>query len=388
MFWILLDPVTLIALTIAYVVSFILVILFASAIAPKVAQKLSNRFSLQGSMALAALTIFVGTVSAVAIIIYTLAQVFEASLTLTLLFIIVLFYLILNGIMYLLSPFMINLMYGARRDPELQAIVNQVATESGIKPPKAVIVRGPPNAFAYGNFLSGRYVAVSDSMLNLVNKEELRAVVGHEVGHHKHRDNSIMLIFGIIPSVLYFFGITLIRLGVIYGFARSYSSRRDSRGGGGLIFILAGVLAVVFSFILSILILAFSRLREYYADSHGAAIAGSKNMQRGLAKIHLYYSGFSQDKEWVSRSNLKTLFIYAFTNAVANPLVNMGYPYDWRGRFPRRIDEDEIDAYIEKIKRTEEPVVKEVFSTHPPIPKRLRFLDRVTPPASHLKLEI
>lgn len=389
MFWLLFDPFTFIALMLAYIVSFIVVIIVAAAVAPKVAQKLSNRFSLHGSMALAALAILIGSASAVAIIAVLLAQVLDVTITLSLLFIIVIIYLIFNGLMYILSPFMINLMYGARRDPELQEIVNQVASESGMKPPKAVVVKGPPNAFAYGNLISGRYVAVSDSMLSLVNKDELKAVIGHEIGHHKHRDNSIMLIFGLIPSVLYFFGLMLIRLGVIYSFARSYySSRRENRGGGGLLFVIAGILAVVFSFIISILVLAFSRLREYYADSHGAKIAGARSMQRSLAKIHLYYSSYSEGREWINRSNLKTLFIYAFTNAVANPLINMNYPYDWGRRSIRRIEEHDIDAYIERIKKMEEPVAKEIFSTHPPIPKRLRFLDKIAPQTTTFTLEI
>ncbi|MEM2025497.1 MAG: zinc metalloprotease HtpX, partial [Desulfurococcaceae archaeon] len=278
---------------------------------------------------------------------------------------------LLNAISYFLSPLTINLMYGAKSNPELQKMVNEVAATLGLsRAPKAVIVRGPPNAFAYGNFLFGKYVAVSSSLASITPLEELKAIIGHELGHHKHRDNAIMLFMGIIPSVLYFMGIFLVRAGMITGYARSYYSGSSNRRGGGLPLLLAGLVAVSISFIVQVLVLAFSRLREYYADSAGAYSAGPVPMQRALARIHLYYSSVSSAKEIVSGSKLKTLFIYAITEALASPF----YHYTPPTRDLRNID---IDRVVEQLKRTSAEEVSEFFSTHPPIPKRLRFLDTV-----------
>lgn len=370
LFW---DPFSFMTLMIVYIVSFMVVIIVSMLIAPKVAEKLSGRFSLRVSMGIAMLAIILGGLAGVGIITYALMGILGETPIPYLIFGILIFYLIFNGIVYLLSPIMINVMYGAKRDPGLQEIVDQVARRSGFsRPPKAVVVKGPPNAFAYGNFLTGRYVAVSTSMLRLVDRSELEAVIGHELGHHKHRDSSMMLFIGMIPSVMYFTGLILIRLGLISGFA----SRRDGekRGGGGLIFLLIGVFAVIMSIILNILVLAFSRLREYYADLHGARVSGARYMQRSLAKLYLYYNRYDDDRDIVSSSRIKALFIYAFTQAVANPLYD---PYRDRRLSDSYVDWRDIDHYVEKIKRIEEPVAKEIMSTHPPIPKRLRFLDKI-----------
>jgi heat shock protein HtpX len=196
--------------------------------------------------------------------------------------------------------------------------------------------------------------------------DELRAIIGHELGHHKHRDNAIMLFMGLIPSVLYFLGVTLVRIGIISGYARSLSSRRRE-GGGGLVLVLAGVLAIVVSFIIQILILAFSRLREYYADSTGAYVTSPRAMQRALARLHVYYSGAPRAREEVAGSKLKALFIYAFTETYANPFYRYSHVVD-----PRSVD---IDRVVEDLKRAETEDISEFFSTHPPIPKRIRFLD-------------
>lgn len=368
-----LDPFSFMTLMIVYIVSFMVIIVISMLIAPKVAEKISGRFSLGVSMGISILSILIGGLAGIGVITYALMSVLGETPLPYLIFGIIIAYMIFNGLVYIISPYMINLMYGARKDPELQKIVDQVASRSGFsKPPKAVIVRGPPNAFAYGNFLTGRYVAVSTSMLRLVDRSELEAVIGHELGHHKHRDSAIMLFIGMIPSVLYFTGLLLIRIGLISG----YASRRDGerRGGGGLIFFLIGLFAVVMSIILNILVLAFSRLREYYADLHGAVASGARSMQRSLAKLYLYYNRFDDERDLVNNSRIKALFIYALTQAVANPYFEPNYS---RGASVNAIDWRDIDHYIERIKRIEEPVAKEIMSTHPPIPKRLRFLDKI-----------
>jgi len=100
-------------------------------------------------------------------------------------------------------------------------------------------------------------------------------------------------------------------------------------------------LAVVASFLIQLLVLAFSRLREYYADTKGARAAGKEAMQSALIKLHRYYLGA---RSLLAESKLRALFIYALVNAVANPLLDS-------------------------------ELLEELLSTHPPIHKRLAFLD-------------
>ena len=329
--WIVFDPIYLMLATLGYFVMLFL----ASTIAPKVASRVSGRFSLYTSMVL--LAILIVTTSALTIYaILSFAGIYFSIAGL------ILFLLIVNLLMYLVSPYMINVSYNAKHDPFLQEVVNEVAYRLEVKPPKAVVVRAPPNAFAYGNFLTGKFVAVSDTLIQMLTRDELEAVVGHEIGHHKHRDNLVMLLFGLLPSVIFYLGYALIHAGF----------RDDRRSNLAIV----GLIAVIVSFVVQILVLAFSRLREYYADFEGVIATSKESMQRSLAKIHLFYERYPRFMHEIAESKLKTLFIYALVNAVANPVTR---------------------AEIEWLKNREVSPLEEFLSTHPPIPKRLRFIESI-----------
>jgi heat shock protein HtpX len=365
--WLFYTPSLLLTLIIAYILGFTVILIGAGYIAPRVARRVAGRFSLQASMAILGLVVILAGIAGIGIVAYILLDIVGAEITAGFIILILILVLVLNMITYTLSPLLINMMYSAKRDPQLQRVVDDVARALGFsKPPRAVIVEGPPNAFAYGNFVTGRYVAVSRSLIAITTPEELKAVIGHELGHHRHRDNAIMLFMGLIPSVLYFIGVTLVRIGIISGYARALSSRRRESG-GGLVLVLAGVVAIIISFVVQILILAFSRLREYYADSAGAYATSPRAMQRALARLHIYYRGAPGAREEVSNSKLKALFIYAFTETYTNPFYRYTPLVD-----PRSVD---IDRVVEELKRAKTEDISEFFSTHPPIPKRIRSLE-------------
>jgi len=351
------SPIALVLTVLGYVVMFLL----AATIAPKVAGKLSGTLSLYSSMALTLVLIIFVFSATLAAIIYAIQlwqgvpiNLTDPSVVWGFIVPIMAFVIIANLITYLISPFMINLFYGATPDQRLQEIVNRVAQRLGVKPPKAVRVRGPPNAFAYGNIVTGKYVAVTDGMMELVDQNELEAVIGHEIGHHKHRDNAIMLFLGILPSVIYYLGVSLVHLALWGG----NSGRRN--GSGNAIIAAVGIAAVIVSFVLQILILTFSRLREYYADLEGARAAGRSAMQAALAKIHIFYRRNEDIHQSVKDSKMRALFIYALTDAVAEPFYRVSR------------------ADIERIMRSEYSPIEEILATHPPIPKRLRFLENLT----------
>lgn len=341
------DPVYWATMAVGYV----LMLLLASTVAPKVARRFSGRFSLYASMALLAVVLVSITAAAIWAALYITISYIGGYLSIYSISSIVIFILIINLITYIISPFLINLTYSAKKDPELQSIVDSVAERLGVGRVKAVLVGGPPNAFSYGNFITGRYVAVSRSLYSMLSRDELEAVVGHELGHHLHRDNLVMLFFGLFPAVVYYLGYSLIWQGILGG--------RGERGGsnGGGVVLLVGFALVAISFIEQLLVLAFSRMREYYADYVGARAAGRWPMQKALAKLHLYYE--NRGKEEISGSKLKALFIYAFTAAYGNPLINV------------------TPDVVEEIKRMEVGGLQEILSDHPPTPKRLRFLDNV-----------
>ncbi|HIP85331.1 MAG TPA: protease htpX-like protein [Pyrodictium sp.] len=262
---------------------------------------------------------------------------------------------VIGFVQWLIAPYIINMLYAVRdAGPELSWLreeVYRIAEASGLsKKPKLVIAEvDAPNAFAYGNPFTGYYVAITRGMLKLMSREEIIAVVGHEIGHLRHKDVHILLALGLLPSIVYYVGRILVDLSIIGGY---YNDRRGERG-GALTYLAVGIVLVVVSIILHFLLRHLSRLREYYADAHSAIVIGSsKPLQRALAKLHLAYT------------NNPKLIEELRKNSATSMLFFVNYFYD-------------IDSVVEELKRAETNPLLELFSTHPPIPKRLRFLDEL-----------
>ncbi len=332
------DPIYLGLMILGYALMFLL----ASTIAPKVAAKLSGKFTLYTSMILLSILI-IGSFSLVIYLIFYFAFP-ETQISI---FGLIAFVVLMNLITYLISPYMIKFIYRVKEDEEIQKYVDEIKEKLGYKGKiiGAIADVDFPNAFAFGNILSGKYVAVTSSLKEIMGEEELKAVIGHEIGHHMHRDNLIMLLFGILPSILFYIGYSLL-LG---------SNDRERN----IVLLALGIFSILVSFIIQILVLAFSRLREYYADYAGALATSKESMQSALVRLYLHYKEkpIESEEESYGQNIAKALFIYGLTNALANPLV----------------DKDTID----KIKEEKYSPIEEFLATHPPIPKRLAFLDNL-----------
>jgi heat shock protein HtpX len=269
---------------------------------------------------------------------------------------------------WLFSPYMINALYRTRPpasplERQLQADLERLARLSGLRrPPRLRIAEVDiPNAFAYGSPIAGNYVAVTRGLLRLAPREELVAVLGHEVGHLKHRDVAWILALSLIPLAIYYLGRTLIYAGLLGG------GEREREDASPLLLAAIGAALVAAGVLFKFLVAHFNRLREYYADAHSALTTGNpRALQRALARIHLAITRRPAASEAASVSMLSQLFIVA-------PLVELtgGFFYD-------------IDYVVEELKRSEPSPLEELFSTHPPVPKRLRFLDAL---AERLALE-
>ncbi len=262
---------------------------------------------------------------------------------------------------WLVSPYIINAIYHVHEaGPELEWLrleVERLARMSGLRsPPKLVVAEiGVPNAFAYGNPVTGYYVAVTRELLRIMPREEVVAVVGHEIGHIRHRDVQAILALSLVPAIAYFLG----RLLIYYGMFSGGSSDREERQ-SPLLLLALGIVLVVVSVAVHFLIRHFNRLREYYADAHSALVVGSaRPLQRALARLHLAYTRPDYRRRLQEHSSAAMLFIVSY-------LVDMlgGAVYD-------------IDAVVEQLKREETNPIEEFLSTHPPVPKRIRFLDEV-----------
>lgn len=151
----------------------------------------------------------------------------------------------------------------------LKSTVEHLAQKAGIGMPEVAIYEGAPNAFATGAFKNSALVAVSTGLLQSMNKEEVEAVLGHEVAHVANGD---MVTLTLIQGVVNTFVIFLAR---IIGSIVDRAVFRSERGNGPGYFITVMVLQIVLGILASMIVAWFSRHREFRADAGSARYLGS-----------------------------------------------------------------------------------------------------------------
>ena len=166
--------------------------------------------------------------------------------------------------------------------PELHQIVARLAQRAGLPKPRVYIVDNPtPNAFATGRNPEHAAVAVTTGIMQVLNKEELEGVLGHELGHIKNRDILISSIAAVMAGAISYLA-TMAQWAMIFGGGRS-----DDDGGGNPIAML--LMMIVAPLAASLIQMAISRSREYIADRTGAEICGHpKALASALQKLSTY----------------------------------------------------------------------------------------------------
>jgi heat shock protein HtpX len=161
--------------------------------------------------------------------------------------------------------------------------VRRLADKAGIGMPEVGIFEGEPNAFATGAFKNSALVAVSTGLLQGMTREEIEAVIGHEIAHVSNGD---MVTMTLIQGVMNTFVVFLSR---VIGYAIDSFFRRgsDSNSGPGIgYYISTIVLDIVFGFAAAIVVAWFSRHREFRADAGSAGLLGKKQpMIAALARL-------------------------------------------------------------------------------------------------------
>jgi heat shock protein HtpX len=173
--------------------------------------------------------------------------------------------------------------------------VAQQAKAAGIGMPEVAIFSSPsPNAFATGANKDSALVAVSTGLLQRMSREEVEAVLGHEVSHVANGD---MVTLTLIQGVLNTFVMFLSR---VAGLLLDSFLRRndDEQRGFGMGYMLSSmVFQILFGILASVVVMWFSRHREYRADAGGARLAGRTNMIRALEALKSASEGPTLPKE-------------------------------------------------------------------------------------------
>jgi heat shock protein HtpX len=160
--------------------------------------------------------------------------------------------------------------------------VRQLAERAQIGMPEVAVYEGEPNAFATGAFKNSALVAVSTGLLASMNREEIEAVLGHEITHVSNGDMvTLTLIQGVVNTFVVF-------LARVVGFFVDKVLLRgnDERGPGIGYMVTVFVCEIVFGLVASIIVAWFSRQREFRADAGSARLLGSaRPMQNALARL-------------------------------------------------------------------------------------------------------
>ncbi len=280
------------------------------------------------------------------------------------------FYLVLAfgflGIQYLIGPSIVGWTMKVRwvsetEAPELHRMVAELASKAGIpKPRVGVSGLNIPNAFAFGRTKRDGRVCVTEGILRILNRDELRAVLGHEISHIKHRDMAIITLISAIPLIMYWIAWSTILGGM--------GGRRQGGGSAALI----GLGAFVLYFVTNLLVLYGSRIREYYADL-GSVRLGSEPHHMATALYKLVNSNARQkDSADLKRAEGVRAFFLNDPGRAWNEVREISQIDRNRNGV---IEAAELIALRQqKVRLSGSAKMSELFTTHPNMLKRIKHL--------------
>ena len=244
--------------------------------------------------------------------------------------------------------------------PELHQTVRSLATLAGIPVPRIGISDiAIPNAFAFGRSVKDGRICVTRGILGLLDKAELRAVLGHEMSHIKNKDVLTITILSVIPMVLYH---------IAWQFLFFGNRRSRSQGASTAI---VGLAALLFYFLTNLLVLYASRIREYFADK-GSVDLGNNPASLASALYKLVYGSARMPKEALKNAEGMKAFFVNDPSRALNELKDLReLDLDRSGT----ISSQELDMLRNKnIKLNFGDKLLETFSTHPNMLKRIKRL--------------
>lgn len=271
------------------------------------------------------------------------------------------------GIQYLIGPAMVQAMMRIKwvsesEEPELHRMVAELAEKASIPKPKVGISRlGIPNAFAFGRSLRDGRVCVTEGIRGILNKDELRAVLGHEIAHLKNRDMIVITILSAIPLIMYWIAWRLMWGGML-------GDRRRDGGYAALI----GFGAFVLYFLTNLLVLYGSRIREYYADQGSVRFGNPPHFLASALYKLVYGSARYRGQSDLKRvEGVKAFFLNDPSRARSELSELAQVDKDMSGT----IDSDELMELRQKtVQISSSEKMMELFTTHPNMLKRIKHL--------------
>jgi len=279
-------------------------------------------------------------------------------------------------IQYLIGPAIVRASTRLRylksgENPWLESTVKDLAQKSGIPTPKLAIVPNPtPNAFVFGRTRQDATLAVHEGLLKNLNEEEVRGVVGHELGHIRHRDFLIMTALSSLPLIAY-----LIFRGTFEAAWLSGRASRKKEGGGlaAAMFVIA-ILSYIIYIVSLLFVMRLSRLREHYADAYSAYVTGSpRSLESALTKI-TYGLSLAPNP---ANEGARTLYIGDphMAKLEIQSIISRKEEYDLDK--DGVLDERELELAMEKEAKSRWLTINRWFQTHPATFQRILLLREI-----------
>jgi heat shock protein HtpX len=255
-------------------------------------------------------------------------------------------------------------------NPWLESTVKELADKSAIPMPKlAVVPDNTPNAFVFGRTANTATLAVHEGLLKNLNEEEIKGVIGHELGHLKHKDYIVMTLIAALPLLAY-----LVARGTwTAAWMSGRSSRERNEGSMQAALFVIGILSYVVYIVSLLGVMRLSRLREHYSDAYSAYVTGSpRSLESALAKITY---GLSLSPK--PPSGVRAFYIGDPAQAKQEVQEIMDKKEEYDLDHDGVLDEHELELAMEKEAKSTWVKMNNWFSTHPPTFKRILLLEEI-----------
>ncbi len=256
------------------------------------------------------------------------------------------------------------------QNPWLESTVKELADKSQIPMPKlAIVPDNTPNAFVFGRTSRSATLAVHEGLLRNLNEPEVKGVIGHELGHLRHKDYIVMTVLSALPLIAY-----IVARGTWQAafYARG-SSRNKNEGSMRAAMFAIGAISYLVYIISLLFVMRLSRLREHYADAYSAYVTGSpRSLESALTKI-TYGLSLSQKPP----SGARAFYIGDPGQAKQEISEIMDKKQEYDLDHDGVLDERELELAMEKEASSAWTKMNSWFSTHPPTFKRILLLHEI-----------